>query len=303
MTGAKSGVDSQRTPCCPDCITRGLWKSISVLSTLRSSGKLAAMVVIAKHREAVERLNLTTLTGAKAFKGELVKDHRGRRDIFRIRTTDEHGHELVLFLKRNWKPYKKDGLASILKRGKVWSIAREEWENSLALQRAGLKTCDLVAYGEEIRPLWENFSFIVTGAATGKQTVQDFLRDNNEAKIRQKVFDALALEIRKMHDSGLATPDLFTRHIFVDESVTPTAFCLIDMARLDCVKPLPLRTRARDLAALHVTAPLRFVSVRERLRFLKLYAGKKNRELRRLILERAGHLLQRRKFRDFADGG
>lgn len=248
----------------------------------------------------VERLNLATLAGVKAFTGDLVKDHRGRRDIFRVRTTDDQGREVILFLKRNWKPYKKDGLSSVLKRGSVWSIAREEWENSMNLQQAGLKTCALVAYGEERGPLWEKFSFILTEAATGNRTVQDFLRECRDAELRMKVLDALALEIRKMHAAGLATPDLFTRHIFVDETVETPVFCLIDMARMDSGKSVSIRTRARDLAALHVTAPLRFVSTRERLRFLRVYSGSVNRGLSRLILQRAGHLLERRKFNDFA---
>jgi hypothetical protein len=103
-----------------------------------------------------------------------------------------------------------------------------------------------------------------------------------------------------MHAAGLASPDLFTRHLFVDETATPPAFCFIDMARLDSGKPLSDRTRSRDLAALHVTSPLRFVSMRERLRFLRIYSGKPDRGLVKLIGQRAEHLLQRKKFADFA---
>lgn len=258
------------------------------------------MVVIAKHRAVVERLKLAQLADVKAFSGDLVKNHRGRRDIFRIRTMDDAGRELILFLKRNWKPYKKDGLTSVLRRGKVWSLSRQEWENSLALQRAGLNTAALVAYGEDCGPLWEKFSFILTEAATGQQTVQDFLQHCRDAKLRRRVFDELAQTIRKMHDAGLASPDLFTRHLFVDEAAASPAFCFIDMARLDSGKPLSDRTRARDLAALHVTAPLRFVSTRERFHFLRIYAGKRDRGLAKLVEQRAEHLLQRRKFREFA---
>lgn len=257
------------------------------------------MVVIAKHRAVVERLKLARLADVKVFSGDLVKDHRGRRDIFRIRTTNDSGRELVLFLKRNWKPYKKDGLASLVRRGKVRSISRQEWENSEALQRAGLNTAALVAYGEECGPLWEKFSFILTEAASGSRTVQDFLKECRDSKLRRRVFDELARTIRRMHDAGLASPDLFTRHLFVDDTTTPPKFCYIDMARLDAGKPLSDRTRARDLAALHVTAPLRFVSARERLRFLKIYAGAQTRAMAKLVRRRAAHLLQRRKFRDF----
>jgi heptose I phosphotransferase len=257
---------------------------------------------MAKHHALLEKLGLSTMEGVKAFRGELVKDHKGRRDIFRIKTMAEDGRALVLFLKRNWRPYKKDGLHSLLRRGTVWSIARQEWENSKALAAAGLQTAALVAYGEECGPLWENFSFIVTEAASGAQTLERFLRECRDRRRRRVVFDALAREIRKMHDAGLATPDLFSRHLFVDESADPPRFCFIDMARLNRRSSLAARNRARDLAALNVTAPLRDVSTRERVRFLRLYSGRSNKPLARLIVRRVEYLLQRRKFRGFLEG-
>ena len=227
------------------------------------------MIEIAKHRAALEALGLTTLDGVKTYRGELVKDHHGRRDIQRITGTN-------LFLKRNWHPYKKDGLRSLFRHGKVWSIARHEWENSLKLQRAGLHTAELVAYGEDCGPLWERFSFIITEAAPGKSLSESFAN-----------LDALAKEIRAMHDAGLFSPDLFARHIFVDGD----RFTLIDMARLDN------GPASRDLAALNITAPLRLVSAKQRLRFLKVYGG---RHLFRQIEKRVSYLLKkRRKFADF----
>jgi len=248
----------------------------------------------------LEKLGLSTLAGVKVFRGELIKDHKGRRDIFRLCTAGADGVERTWFLKRCWKPYKKDGLASLLRRGRVWSISRQEWENSKALERAGLRAAGRVAFGEECGPLWEKFSFLVTEAAVGSQTVEQFLQTCAEPARRRKVFEALAAEIRKMHEAGLASPDLFTRHLFVDESEAGPRFCFIDMARLDCKRGLPDRLRARDLAALNLTAPLRFVSARERLRFLLVYARGSGRDLLPLIRRRVEYLLRRRKFRGFA---
>jgi tRNA A-37 threonylcarbamoyl transferase component Bud32 len=257
------------------------------------------VVVIAAHRELVERLRLDTVAGAKAFQGTLVKNHRGHRDIFVITAKDEHGAELQLYLKRNLKPYRKDGIRSVLLRGRCWSSSREEWENSLLLQKAGLRTAGLVAYGEECGLLWEKFSFLVTAAAEGRQTLREFLRDCPVGSLRKRVLRTLAAEIAKMHAAGLASPDLFTRHIFVDDTSKPPGFSLIDMARLDRRRALPKALRARDLAALHVTAPLAWVSWRERVRFLVHYAGHLDRELFRLTKARSAHLLKRRKFKDF----
>jgi tRNA A-37 threonylcarbamoyl transferase component Bud32 len=260
------------------------------------------VVIIARHAALLDKFGLSTLAGVQAYCGELIKNHKGRRDIFRIRTTDEEGRDQTFFLKRSWKPYKKDGLGSLLKRGEVWSVSRQEWENSRALEAAGVRTAGLVAFGEDCGPLWEKFSFILTEAAIGAQTLEQFLQTCEVAERRRRVFDALAVEIRRMHDAGLASPDLFTRHLFVDETAQPPRFCFIDMARLDRGQPLSGRLRARDLAALNVTAPLRFVSVKERVRFLRLYAGGSSRLLAAQIRRRVEHLLQRKKFRGFQQG-
>lgn len=271
------------------------------------------MVVIAQHEALLRELGLATLEQVRMFQGDLVKNHRGHRDIFRVRVrlpasaqgagdAGGTGRELVLFLKRNLKPYRKDGLASLLRRGRVWSVSREEWENSRRLERAGLRVAGLVAYGEDCGPLWERYSYLITEAASGSQTVEEFLENCRDRARRRVVFDALAKTIRKLHDAGMASPDLFTRHLFVDADASPPAFCLIDMARLDQADPGALgpAQRARDLAALNITAPLRHVSARERLRFLKVYAGKVDRDLVRRIGRRMAHLLKRRKFRGFS---
>jgi heptose I phosphotransferase len=258
-------------------------------------------IEIAKYHEQLKEIGLASLSQVKAFQGELVKNHRGRRDILRITLPGAEGK--ILFLKRNWKPYKKDGLGSLLRRGKVWSLSRQEWENSKALASAGLSTAEPIAFGEDCGPLWERFSFIITAAAHGTRTLDDFMRVCRGALERRRLFDALAGEIRRMHAAGLASPDLFARHIFVDTQSSPPRFCLIDMARVDRRQPLSSRLRARDLAALNLTAPMRFVSVRERLRFVRVYAGKLDRELVARIESRTRRLMRRSKFHEFAPAG
>ena len=238
------------------------------------------------------------MEGVKNFKGELIKNHKGQRDIQRA-AQNSGEKQVIFFLKRNWKPYKKDGLKSLLTRGQVWSQSRTEWENALALQHAGITVAEPIAFGEECGLLWEKFSFIITASARGSMTVDQFLRTCTDAAERRCVADALAAIVRKMHDAGLASPDLFTRHIFLEPGPEPK-FCLIDMARLDRQSPLSPRMRARDLAALNVTAPLRFVSSDERRRFFEIYGG--DAYLKNLERKRTEHLLKRRKFAEFSEG-
>src|SRR5436309_9627333 len=210
------------------------------------------MIHVEKYRELLAEMRLTDLAQVKAYKGELIKDHKGRRDIQRITLSDG----TRLYLKRVWHAHRKDGLRSLLTRGQVWSISREEYENCRAL---GIAAVTPVAYGEECGSFWEKFSFIITEEARGEQTVEQFLRECHDTDKRQRVFDALARFIRQLHNAGFGLPDLFTRHIFVDTETEPPQFCLIDVARLGQGRP----RRARDLVALNITAPLRFVADEE----------------------------------------
>jgi tRNA A-37 threonylcarbamoyl transferase component Bud32 len=254
------------------------------------------MLQMARYQSALQKLGLASVDAARLFEGKLVKNHKGKRDILIV---PEHRSGLpeMLFVKRIWKSNRQDGIKSVLRHGRVWSQARIEYENALTLLANGINVAAPVAFGEECGLFWEKFSFIVTAAAPGEGTVAEFAARTKDRAARRRVFQALAKFIERMHQAGLATPDLFARHIFVKDGSKP-AFCLIDMARLDRKRNLSDWMRARDLAALNVSLPLRDVSMTERLRFLSDYGG--GPTLRRLIERRSRYLLKRKKFADFA---
>lgn len=258
------------------------------------------MIHLARHQSVLQRLGLAALDQVRVFQGETIKVHgEGRRDILRIQTHDETGAPLVLYLKRTWRAYTKDGLRTLLRHGRAHSVSWQEWENSLSLQRAGLKTAPLVAYGEDCGWFRERFSFLITESVEGKGTLEQFLHECHDLEHRRRVLDALARNIRRMHEAGLAMPDLFTRHIFLELTGDQPAFHFIDVARLDRRAGGSVSGRVRDLAALNVTAPLRHVSMRERLRFLRIYDGWIDRKLVAGISARMKHLLRRRKYAGF----
>lgn len=252
-----------------------------------------------KHQAVLERLGLTSLEGVKNYQGELVKDHWGRRSIVRISTEDEHGQPLVMYLKRYGERGRKDGLASILRRGSVWSIAYEEWHNSDRLARAGYCVPEVVAYGDECAAFWETYSFILTKAAPSKHTLFNFMQACHDRSTRRRVILALAEFVRRLHENGLAIPDLFARHIFFDEKQEPIVFCLIDVARLVEVERISMHERVVDLTALNISSPLRFVSPRERILFLHAYGRSMTRKLFPLIRKRLMRIGTRTKYRNF----
>jgi tRNA A-37 threonylcarbamoyl transferase component Bud32 len=248
------------------------------------------------HNEQMEAelsvLGLDTLEKVRRAQGEVVKNQRGRRDILRFQ---EGGK--TFFLKRILRAYRKDGLKSLLRRGRVWSMARQEWENLKLIEKAGLGVPALVAYGEECGPLWERFSYIITGNAEGIP-LDAWFQANADPAVRRKLIVALAHFLVQFHDAGLSSPDLFARHIFVHESADGFKFTLIDMARID-QGMVGLKQSARDLAALHVSLPRKSVGLRERWVFLQTYRRRPVAPLARLIRSRAVHLLKRKKFRAF----
>lgn len=260
------------------------------------------MMLIERNQVLLERIGLATLEGVKSFQGEVIERVAGKRDVQRICVAEESGRKLVMYLKRHWRSDRKEALMSLLKHGRVWSVARVEWENALILQRAGFHTGELVACGDEMTLLGERFSFLLTEAARGPVTLGQFNQDCRDRTLRRKVFDALALELRRLHQHGLSMPDLFSRHVFFDPASDPVEFSFIDVARLERHRGLPIIHRARALAALNVTSPIRFVSARERVRFLRVYAG--TGPLRSLVTQievRTRRLLERKKYRAFLE--
>lgn len=258
------------------------------------------MMLIERHHTLLEKLGLSTLDGVKSFQGEIIERIPGKRDVQRFRAKAESGRELVFYLKRHWRSDRKDALLSLLKQGHLWSVARVEWENARVLQAAGFHTAALVACGDEINLMGEKFSFLLTEAAAGPMTLDQFVRSGQDSTRTRHVLDSLARELQRLHQRGLSLPDLFARHIFFDPDAESIQFCFIDVARLVRRRNLSIPQQARALAALNVTAPLRFVSARERVRFLRVYAGEK--ELRPLvdrIASRTTRLLERKKYRDF----
>ncbi len=80
----------------------------------------------------------------------------------------------------------------------------------------------------------------------------------------------LAQFIKKFHGTGLRHRDLYFSHIFLDDL---GRFYLIDLTRV--FKPVLTseRYRVKDIAELNYSAPARYFSNTDRLRFYYTYSG------------------------------
>lgn len=262
-----------------------------------------------RYRPTLEKLGLDSLARVMEFQGERLKEQRGRRDVLRVQAATDDGRKVTLFVKRMWKSYKKDGFRSLFTRGRVISKGRKEYENTQKVLRAGFAAPSLVAYGEDCGLARENCSFIITEEVRG-QPLDEWLAECTSIKARRHLIAALGRWIAKLHDAGIAYPDIFSRHIFVHPKSDPAAesidgepgFALIDLARLaPCRWPMANFWRVRDLAALNASLTMRQAGKADRIRFLRAYCGNKKamRRLIRRIAARMKVLLEREKFADF----
>lgn len=137
-------------------------------------------------------------------------------------------------------------------RGKVREIAREaRWLERLA--GAGVSVSRLLAAGPHDGGYW-----VVTEPAEGcavRELLAEAARVDDALRVR-RLLAAVADLTRTLHDAGFRFPDLTTAHVFVDESVSPSAATLIDVAR--AAAPMGgagATARAQDLAALLFSLP------------------------------------------------
>ncbi len=252
------------------------------------------MVIRRRYLPLLEQLGLVGMDQIKSACGHLVKDQRGKRDVIRLLAGG-----CTFYLKRVWKPKFKHGVEALLTQGRVRSQCGIEWDNLKLLRRHRFRTPELVAYGEEIIRLRERFSFILTRAAPGDMDLRDFVEQERDPRRRRAVLTALAKKVRRFHNAGFATPDLFARHLFIEWQGDQPYFTMIDLQRLDRRRRIGDRLRARDLAALNSSLPNHLVTPAERVRFLELYRGQRDRTFFRRVRRRMEHLLVRNKRLNF----
>jgi len=98
---------------------------------------------------------------------------------------------------------------------------------------------------------------------------------------RKAVSDALAAELRRMHDAGIYTRDLQETNIMVEEREGGLRFYFLDLEDFRCVSSVPRRRRMLNLVHLDRSIG-RFVSRAGRLDFLYAYLRRRlDREARR----------------------
>lgn len=229
--------------------------------------------------QGFKKLGLISIESVFSFNAakNLTKNNLAR---FRSRLQFEtNSPRTMLFLKRYDRPPALVQLKNWLVHHSRRSCGYVESVSASQLTAAGVCTPKTIAYGVQWGALFEKRSFIITEKIPEAEALERKLPDcfNGRAttenlKRRRHFIAQLAGFIKKFHETNYRHRDLYFSHIFHSDN---NKFYLIDLAR--AFKPLILRRRfqLKDIAQVYYSAPGRYFSNTDRLRFYLGYTSQR----------------------------
>jgi heptosyltransferase-2 len=234
------------------------------------------------HESSLAKLGLTSIDGVFSFQSAV---NLGKENLARFRSraqfeidTPGSSQPTTVFLKR----YDEPPIGIQLKN---WLCARTriscgllEFTTASRLRAFGIKTPKTICYGEQWAGLFEKRSFIITEKIRDAESLERRLPDHfaeeatdRNLQLTRAFITQLADFVKKFHETGYRHRDLYFAHIFHTDD---GKFYLIDLAR--AFKPLVLgrRFQIKDIAQLHYSAPGRYFSKTDRMRFYLRYSGR-----------------------------
>jgi len=253
--------------------------------------------------ETLKRNGFSTFDDYLSARGETVNASHVGRDVVRL-DLDDGGKTLTGFLKRCGPSDLKDALKDLLRLRRVRTKARVEFEMLREFARAGLDVPRALAFGERVVGGRDRASFLMVERLPCGRPLDALLAEPADPVRRRRLVDALADFVRRMHDAGLSHPDLYAKHLFVEERPDGSwSVATLDLQRASSSRDVSLVARGRELAALLVSVHPDAASARERRQFLCRYLGVRRlgpQELtfvRQRVLPRARRLSRRGVYR------
>lgn len=190
--------------------------------------------------DALARAGLTGYEAVMTFAaGEtLDKPGLGRRQRTRIELEDDTGRMSTAYLKR----YATN------------EPARDEWRALKAVRDAGVPTMAPLAFGEGPAGGFVLVS-AVPGDALSRRILPIIAAHGRDDDAMRSLAESLGELVGCLHAAGLVHRDLYADHVFVDESVRPLTFTLIDLARVFAPARRLGRWRVKDLSQLIGSLP------------------------------------------------
>ncbi len=230
------------------------------------------------YKTGFDRLDLTSVEAAFAFGAgknltkENLASYRSRIE-FKVESP-----AVTVFLKRYDHPPIMTQFKSWLSAKKRVSCAMAEVEAAQKLAAMGINAPRMIAWGEIWGGLFENRSFVAIEEIRNGQSLERSLPDffngtgtSENLVLRRQFIRQLALFVKKFHDTGYRHRDLYLCHIF---RVPDGRFYLIDLARVFKPALFGEMYRIKDISQMHFSAPAKYFSKTDRLRFLRAYLGR-----------------------------
>lgn len=234
------------------------------------------------YQAALSRVDLTSIDAVFSFN---AAENLTKRNLARFRSrlqfdieSPELPQSATVFLKRYDSPPILDQLRNWLSARSRKSCARIEFTAANELTVADIGTPKVISYGEQWSILFEKRSFLITEKIPNAESIERKLPEcfngpasKKNLRLRRDFIARLSSFIKRFHETTYRHRDLYFSHIFYDDA---GRFFLIDLAR--AFKPIILeqRFRVKDLAQIFYSAPGRYFSKTDRLRFYIGYTGR-----------------------------
>jgi heptose I phosphotransferase len=216
---------------------------------------------------------------AMTLRGELYRDMPGRKTM-RVLLGGR-----AYFIKQHFGV----GWAEIFKNllsGKIPILGAEtEWQAIHRLHALGIATMTAVGFGSYGFNPATRRSFLLTEDLGDIISLEDFCRDwatnPPPLHLKRQLIAAVAHIARTLHDNGLNHRDFYLCHFCLDVkrlAVGEVRLYLLDLHRMGMRQAIPQNARMKDMAALYFSAMDCGLSVRDILRFLRLYRNRPFRE-------------------------
>ncbi|WP_081726677.1 lipopolysaccharide core heptose(I) kinase RfaP [Methylophilus sp. 5] len=203
-------------------------------------------------------------------------------EVFRA-VKDRQTHKVTLngesvFIKKHYGV----GWGEILKNlfSLKWPVlgARNEWQAIHLLNKIGLATTPLLAYGERGWCPASKQSFVVTrdlgDIVTLETLCESWEKEPPPLQLKRQLIASVAALARRFHGHGMWHRDFYLCHFALQRSalaVPQPQLHLMDLHRVEIHKQLPASKRLKDLAGLYFSALHIGLTQRDVLRFLKGY--------------------------------